>query len=98
MLKIDFSLCRGCGLCQRVCPSGAISFIYGKASINQDKCVKCYRCVQVCPQNAIKEEVIGGYSLSNVANSLNELKRKIDSLSERVNAFSKNGKKRRKFL
>lgn len=49
--------CRGCTLCSRKCPVGAIS---GNAKemhvIDQDKCVKCGRCYESCNFNAITVE------------------------------------------
>jgi NADP-reducing hydrogenase subunit HndC len=46
--------CRGCGVCKRVCPAGAISG-EPKAvhSIDQDLCLKCNACVNKCRFEAI---------------------------------------------
>ena len=48
-------LCRACIArpCQVNCPKNAISFVNGKAFIDQDLCIKCGRCVTTCPYNAI---------------------------------------------
>jgi Fe-S-cluster-containing hydrogenase component 2 len=43
----------GCGVCTRVCPTGAISLDAGTAEIDQAKCIGCYNCVQACPRGAI---------------------------------------------
>jgi ferredoxin len=53
MLNIRREICAGCGVCIRVCPTGAISLDRGKARIDQDKCTDCYRCIQTCPREAI---------------------------------------------
>ena len=49
------NLCKGCvaRACATNCPKNAISFVNGKAFIDQDLCIKCGRCVTTCPYNAI---------------------------------------------
>lgn len=52
---IDEELCKGCGLCKKNCPSGAI---YGELksphTIDVSKCVKCGSCINNCKFNAVK--------------------------------------------
>ena len=52
--------CVGCGICKKVCPSGAISYcknFEGKVisySIDLNKCIFCGNCAYYCPKGAIK--------------------------------------------
>ena len=53
-IEIDEQLCRGCDLCKKACPVGAISGEPGKKhKIDQSKCIKCRSCMQACPFKAI---------------------------------------------
>lgn len=52
IIKAD--LCKGCGLCKKVCPTDAISGERKEAHvIDQDKCIKCGACLEKCPFKAI---------------------------------------------
>ena len=45
--------CIGCGICEKVCPSGSIRVTGGKAVPIPGSCQTCLACVHACPQKAI---------------------------------------------
>ena len=58
--KLAVNGCIGCGICKKVCPSGAIDFIkneFGQVisySFDLKKCIFCGNCKYYCPVSAIK--------------------------------------------
>ena len=52
LLKIS-DACIGCGICEKVCPSGSIRVENGKAVHHAGNCQTCLACVHACPQKAI---------------------------------------------
>jgi len=47
-------VCKKCGKCKRVCPSGAIEWeAKATAYISRDKCIKCGACFDACPFRSI---------------------------------------------
>ena len=46
--------CIACHICEKNCPSGAITVENNLASIDQSKCTHCGTCVDKCPKKAIK--------------------------------------------
>ncbi len=57
MVKIDDSLCNGCGLCVPGCHEGALQIIDGKARLISDlMCDGLGACIGHCPQGAITIE------------------------------------------
>jgi len=52
-VEIDDTLCNGCVLCMKACPTKAIRVRDGKARI-EGVCVDCVECIRVCPRGAVK--------------------------------------------
>ena len=50
--------CPGCRLCEKACPTGAITFVEKRKPVilDQEKCIKCGICYDVCKLDAIKVE------------------------------------------
>ena len=52
-LKVVDKACIGCTHCMKVCPTGAIRVIDGKARIIDNRCIDCGECYKACPVDAI---------------------------------------------
>ena len=48
--------CRGCGLCEKLCPSGAIKVINRRACICAGTCIECLQCACACPRGALSTD------------------------------------------
>ncbi len=53
--SIDEELCSGCGLCEKMCPYGALSLAEpeGVMAVNEALCKGCGACAAICPSGAI---------------------------------------------
>lgn len=55
--KLEFTLdstCNGCGMCEKVCPSGRVQLQEGRPRWNKGMdCFYCYACFNFCPIQAI---------------------------------------------
>lgn len=54
LAEVQQDVCRGCKICEKVCPVLAISVTDRKAKVNADECRGCTNCESRCPFYAIK--------------------------------------------
>lgn len=54
-MRVDLERCRGCGLCEEVCPLGVIVVEEKKARVGEG-CCECKTCLRVCPEGALVPE------------------------------------------
>lgn len=47
--------CIGCGICERVCPSGAAQVQENLAQIDEERCLSCGMCVVKCPRGVLHD-------------------------------------------
>ncbi len=57
-VKVAKHDCKGCGVCSKICPTGAISMKYDRhgelyAQIDYSKCVFCNKCATACPYKVV---------------------------------------------
>jgi len=53
--RVEPALCRACGGCAQVCPTGAIQ-VGQVATIDRHKCIECFCCQEACSFDAIEVE------------------------------------------
>jgi len=61
IIKVDESLCIGCGSCIRACPGGLITKEDFPVPIKSgwDLCIDCGHCVAICPTEAMHQRSMG---------------------------------------
>ncbi len=58
-VKIEQKHCKGCSVCSKICPTGAIVMRYDKnnelyAKIDYKKCIYCFKCHTACPYRVVQ--------------------------------------------
>jgi uncharacterized protein (DUF362 family)/Pyruvate/2-oxoacid:ferredoxin oxidoreductase delta subunit len=52
--KVRNKICKGCGVCIKVCPANALSMQKKGPLFDYTRCIRCYCCQEMCPEGAIK--------------------------------------------
>ena len=56
MITVNEELCKGCKLCMKHCPLGAVAMV-NKIAVVQKQCSSCGVCVRICPCQAMVKDV-----------------------------------------
>lgn len=77
---VEVPKCKGCGVCSKICPTGAIVMRTDKngelyAHIDYAKCIFCFKCHTACPYSVIDVVVPSGHK---------KIMKEIDKQNEKV--------------
>ena len=66
-VRVDETLCNGCVLCMKVCPTKAIRTKMNDVARIEGICIDCGECVRVCPKGAISAITSKEYNLTDAS-------------------------------
>lgn len=52
--RFNKAKCKGCGMCAKSCPPGAIAMKGGKPEVQLDRCIRCFCCHELCNFDAVR--------------------------------------------
>jgi ferredoxin-type protein NapH len=74
-LQKDELKCTKCGVCKRVCPTGATAMYEKKGGdVTESRCMLCARCVEICPYEGALKMSFAGKTLAHSRDWLPENK------------------------
>lgn len=72
-VTVDTDKCIGCGMCQDICFTKAISIVDSKCAVD-DRCRGCGRCADICPNDAISvsfDRAVVGSEIERISGLVN---------------------------
>ncbi len=59
IIRVDPSLCTGCGQCVKVCPNSCFVSVDRISQVSHMRCMECGHCLAACPAGAVTVEGLG---------------------------------------
>jgi len=77
--RVRHEKCRGCGICTKVCQTGAIKTLSGRAIVSGERCRGCMMCASSCPSGAITK--VPYQTAPDIAREIDRIRKEIERLS-----------------